>query len=51
MSLHLYSNGPPLKNYRSMLNFDALPVPSEAIVEFDNRGFPVEFTPVPASGK
>jgi len=35
----------------SMLDFDALPVPSEAIIEFDNRGYPVEFAPVPASGK
>ncbi len=31
--------------------FEKIPVPCEAVLEFDGRGYPVEFTPVPASGK
>jgi len=31
--------------------YEKIPVPCEANIEFDNRGYPVEFTPVPASGK
>ena len=31
----------------SLVNFDSIAVNGEYIIEFDNRGFPVEFTPVP----
>jgi len=30
-----------------MVDFDCLKVPCDAILEFDGRGYPVEFTPVP----
>ncbi len=35
----------------SLYPFAQIPVPCEAVIEFDNRGYPVEFTPVPVSGK
>ena len=31
-----------------LVDFDKLPVPSEAVLEFDGKGYPVEFTPLPA---
>lgn len=35
-----------------MVDFDSIPVPCDAVLEFDGRGYPVEFTPIPApSGK
>jgi len=35
----------------SVYPFEKIPVPRDAVLEFDGRGYPVEFTPVPASGK
>lgn len=29
------------------VNFDSIAVPGDYIVEFDNRGYPVEFAPAP----
>ncbi len=31
----------------SIFRFDSIMVPGEYVVEFDNRGYPVEFAPVP----
>jgi len=31
--------------------FDEIPIPCNAVLEFDGRGYPVEFTPISASGK
>lgn len=33
----------------SLVSFDTVVVPGDYVLEFDNRGYPVEFTPV--SGK
>ncbi len=35
----------------SVYPFEKIPVPCEAVLGFDGRGYPVEFTPIPASGK
>lgn len=35
----------------SMARYDAITVPGDYNIEFDNRGFPVEFSAIPASGK
>lgn len=35
----------------SMVRYDAIIVPGDYIIEFDGKGFPVEFSAVPASGK
>lgn len=35
----------------SMARFDSILIPGDYLIEFDNKGFPVEFSPVPASGK
>ena len=34
----------------SLVNYDTLPIPCDATLDFDGRGFPVEFT-VLSSGK
>jgi len=31
--------------------YEKISIPSDANVEFDQRGYPVEFTPVPVPGK
>ncbi len=35
----------------SVYSFEEIPIPCDAVLEFDGRGYPVEFKPVPASGK
>lgn len=35
----------------SMARYDAITVPGDYNIEFDHRGFPVEFSAIPASGK
>lgn len=35
----------------SMACFDSILIPGDYLIEFDNKGFPVEFSPVPVSGK
>jgi len=32
-------------------SYEKIPVPCDACIDFDNHGFPVEFAPIPASGK
>ena len=33
-----------------LVDYNSIPIPCDAVLEFDNHGFPVEFTPV-TSGK